>query len=93
MKKKNFNKKMGERVSFIRRVLNIKQNQLASIINVTPQQISKYENGQDKIKQEKLLIICNKFNIPFDVFFNAKDNLELLRYITNNFKNLNKNNV
>lgn len=89
MKQNNFNKKIGERIAFLRRVLNIKQSQLALITNVTSQQMSKYETGQNQINQEKLLIICKKFNIPFDVFFNAKDKLELLRYITNNFKNLN----
>ena len=54
--KKCFYKNVGETIKNIRQSLGITQSELAEKLNITPQQVSKYENGEDKVS---ICILCN----------------------------------
>lgn len=55
-----------ERIQELRKKNNLTQEQLANALNITPQSISKWENGLSTPDLEMLLNIANKFNVSCD---------------------------
>lgn len=56
----------AENLKFIRKERNITQEQLAEILDVTRQAVSKWESGNGYPETEKLLIISNKLSVSLD---------------------------
>ncbi|MDE6386163.1 MAG: helix-turn-helix domain-containing protein, partial [Eubacterium sp.] len=55
-----------ENLVFLRKSLNLSQEELAEKINVTRQAISKWENGQSTPDMDTILLLCDYFNVTAD---------------------------
>ena len=56
----NFNKHLGNKLKLRRLALGLTQTKVAKAINVTFQQIQKYEKGTNKVPLDKLLMIAER---------------------------------
>ncbi|MTC58467.1 helix-turn-helix domain-containing protein [Providencia rustigianii] len=64
------NEKIGNFIRNARVSKGLSEKELASLISVSQQQISRYERGISTLSIENILIILNALNIPFDEFSN-----------------------
>lgn len=62
------NKKIGSFIRNERVGKGVSEKELASLISVSQQQISKYERGISTLSIKNILMILNALNIPFDKF-------------------------
>jgi len=62
-------KLIGARLRTRRKLLSMSQRDLGSIINITFQQIQKYENGKNKISAVRLIDFCSVLKVPITYFF------------------------
>lgn len=61
---------IGQTVKRLRKLNGYSQQDLANMVNVTFQQIQKYENGKNRISASRLYEIMSEFNIqPSDFFY------------------------
>jgi transcriptional regulator with XRE-family HTH domain len=65
-------KKIGEIIKDLRKKENLTQKELADILGVTYQAVSKWENNKNIPDIEIIKVICNKFNIDINDFLNIK---------------------
>ena len=65
----NFNKHLGSRLKLRRLALGLTQTKVAKAINVTFQQIQKYEKGTNGVSSIRLLQLSNYLKIPISYFF------------------------
>ena len=70
---------VGEKISQLRKKMGLSQEELAEKLNVTRQTISKWETNQSSPDFEKIVPLCDLFEITTD---------ELLRGKSENIKNL-----
>ena len=66
----------AENLKYIRKERNITQEQLAEILEVSRQAISKWESGGGYPETEKLIAISQKLNVSIDYLLNEKTNQE-----------------
>ncbi|MCK2169088.1 helix-turn-helix domain-containing protein [Thalassospira xiamenensis] len=60
---------VAERIKMLRKVLSIKQRQLADLFEISPQQIQKFEAGRDRYKAGHLHLLSQMFGVEIDFFF------------------------
>ena len=65
----NFNKHLGSKLKLRRLVLGLTQTKVAKAINVTFQQIQKYEKGTNGVSSIRLLQLSNYLKVPINYFF------------------------
>ena len=65
----NFNKHLGSKLKLRRLALGLTQTKVAKAINVTFQQIQKYEKGTNGVSSIRLLQLANYLRVPVDYFF------------------------
>jgi len=65
----NFNKHLGSRLKIRRLALGLTQTKVAKAINVTFQQIQKYEKGTNGVSSIRLLQLANYLKVPVNYFF------------------------
>ena len=65
----NFNKHLGGKLKLRRLALGLTQTKVAKAINVTFQQIQKYEKGTNGVSSIRLLQLSNYLKIPISYFF------------------------
>ena len=65
----NFNKHLGNKLKMRRLSLGLTQTKVAKAINVTFQQIQKYEKGTNGVSSIRLLQLSNYLKVPIDYFF------------------------
>ena len=65
----NFNKHLGSKLKLRRLALGLTQTKVAKAINVTFQQIQKYEKGSNGVSSIRLLQLSNYLKIPINYFF------------------------
>ena len=65
----NFNKHLGSKLKLRRLALGLTQTKVALAINVTFQQIQKYEKGTNGVSSIRLLQLSNYLKVPIDYFF------------------------
>ena len=65
----NFNKHLGSKLRMRRLALGLTQTKVAQAINVTFQQIQKYEKGTNGVSSNRLLQLSNYLKVPIDYFF------------------------
>ena len=65
----NFNKHLGEMLKKRRLALSLTQTKVAKAINVTFQQIQKYEKGINGVSSIRLLQLSNYLKVPINYFF------------------------
>ena len=65
----NFNKHLGSKLKLRRLALGLTQTKVAKAINVTFQQIQKYEKGTNGVSSIRLLQLSNYLKVPINYFF------------------------
>ena len=65
----NFNKHLGSKLKLRRLALGLTQTKVAKAINVTFQQIQKYEKGTNGVSSIRLLQLSNFLKVPINYFF------------------------
>ena len=64
---------IGEKIYNLRKKKNLSQEELASVLNVSRQTISKWETGESNPDIDKIVPLCNFFEISTDEFLRGKD--------------------
>ena len=70
---------VGGRVRVRRKFLGISQESIASAIDLTFQQVQKYERGSNRISASKLFEIGKILKVPIDYFFEGLDEGEQIQ--------------
>ena len=65
----NFNQHLGSKLKLRRLALGLTQTKVAKAINVTFQQIQKYEKGTNGVSSIRLLQLSNYLKVPISYFF------------------------
>jgi len=65
----NFNKHLGNKLKLRRLALGLTQTKVAKAINVTFQQIQKYEKGSNGVSSTRLLQLANYLKVSVNYFF------------------------
>ena len=65
----NFNRHLGSKLRMRRLALGLTQTKVAQAINVTFQQIQKYEKGTNGVSSIRLLQLSNYLKVPISYFF------------------------
>ena len=65
----NFNKHLGSKLKLRRLSLALTQTKVEKAINVTFQQIQKYEKGTNGVSSIRLLQLSNYLKVPINYFF------------------------
>ena len=65
----DFNRHLGSKLRIRRLALGLTQTKVAQAINVTFQQIQKYEKGTNGVSSIRLLQLSNYLKVPIDYFF------------------------
>ena len=84
----NFNKHLGSKLKLRRLALGLTQTKVAKAINVTFQQIQKYEKGTNGVSSIRLLQLANFLKVPVNYFFE-----DFSEYLTNLEKSQETNKV
>ena len=74
----NFNRHLGLKLRMRRLSLGLTQTKVAQAINVTFQQIQKYEKGTNGVSSIRLLQLSNYLKVPINYFFE-----DFSEYLTN----------
>lgn len=70
---------IGDKLREIRKRRGLTQEQLAEMVDVTFQQIQKYENGMTKLNTDRLQAVAQALSVPVAAFFdNDEENERLL---------------
>ena len=72
------NKFIGQQITLFRKEKKISRTKFAKILDISQQQLSKYEDGSNRISFAKLIIIAQTFKVDINYFYEGL------------FKNLNK---
>ena len=65
----NFNKHLGNKLKMRRLALGLTQTKVAKAINVTFQQIQKYEKGTNGVSSNRLMQLSQFLKVPIIYFF------------------------
>jgi len=65
----NFNKHLGNKLKLRRLALGLTQTKVAQAINVTFQQIQKYEKGTNGVSSNRLMQLSQFLKVPIIYFF------------------------
>ena len=60
---------IGANLRNLRRRAGLSQSELGHSLNVTFQQVQKYENGQNRLPVEKLYVLKHLYDVPYEYFF------------------------
>ncbi len=63
-KNKNIAENIGKNIRYFRKLQGFSLLELASKIGISPQQLQKYETGNNRISAEKLLEVANALKTP-----------------------------
>ena len=74
----NFNKHLGSKLRMRRLALGLTQTKVAIAINVTFQQIQKYEKGTNGISSLRIMQLSNFLKVPVVYFFEDYQSIENL---------------
>ena len=66
---KNFNTHLGKKLRMRRLSLGLTQTKVANAINVTFQQIQKYEKGTNGVSSSRLMQLANFLKVPITYFY------------------------
>ena len=93
----NFNKHLGNKLKLRRLALGLTQTKVAQAINVTFQQIQKYEKGTNGISSLRIMQLANFLKVPVVYFFedypsynNSTTDLEKIEAVDLNYSFLAK---
>lgn len=69
---------IGKNLRHLRNRANLTQKELAWLLDITFQQVQKYERGENRFPIEKLHILKNHLGVPYQVFFYGLDERDAL---------------
>jgi transcriptional regulator with XRE-family HTH domain len=69
--KKITSREIGEAIKRRRRELGISQERLAEILDVSYQQVQRYENGANKLNAENIQLMAGALSVPITFFFSS----------------------
>lgn len=80
---------LGDRIQQLRKGIGLSQEQLAEIVGVSRQAISKWETDQSSPDLDKIVLLCKTFSVSADALFgirddNSKDTVQIESYIRTN---------
>ena len=70
---KEINKNIGKRIRFCRLNKGMTISKLAKVLNVSTQQVQKYETGKNKISTDKLIVVAKTLNKDMSYFYRDLD--------------------
>ena len=73
----NFNKHLGNKLKLRRLALGLTQTKVAKAINVTFQQIQKYEKGTNGVSSSRLLQLAVFLKVPVNYFYEDYSEVKL----------------
>ena len=87
------NSNLAENLKKIRKENNLSQEDLASILGVSRQAISKWESKVSYPEMDKIVLLCKKFNLNIDDLLHkdikeVKDNINVQNKIKANFNKI-----
>lgn len=80
------NKVVGNRLKDRRVMLGLNQAELGKRLNISGQQIHKYEAGIDQLSAPKIYELCSIFQIPPSYFFDDVEEYQLAESETGDFQ-------
>lgn len=83
------NQHLGKKLRLRRTSLGLTQTQVAKAINVTFQQIQKYEKGTNGVSSARLLQLANFLKVPIKYFFEDYQDFTSNQEASTDNKNLN----
>ena len=83
------NQHLGKKLRLRRTSLGLTQTQVAKAINVTFQQIQKYEKGTNGVSSARLLQLANFLKVPIKYFFEDYQDFASNQEASTDNKNLN----
>ena len=88
----NFNKHLGNKLKMRRLALGLTQTKVAKAINVTFQQIQKYEKGINGVSSVRLLQLAGYLKVPINYFYDGySEYLSDLNKTAGNYMSVNYN--
>jgi transcriptional regulator with XRE-family HTH domain len=66
---------VGLKIREFRRNAGVTQEVLAEMLDVTPQQVQKYESGANKLNTDRLQQVAQALKVPVQAFFMSSDSL------------------
>jgi transcriptional regulator with XRE-family HTH domain len=85
----NFNIRLGKKLRLVRLSLGLTQTKVAQAINVTFQQIQKYEKGTNGVSSSRLMQLSQFLKTPINYFYEEHKNFNDINSIKNSFEDLN----
>ncbi len=85
----NFNVHLGKKLRMRRLSLGLTQTKVAQAINVTFQQIQKYEKGTNGVSSNRLMQLSNYLKVPITYFFEDFKDFKEIKDIGNDNLDLN----
>ena len=85
----NFNLHLGKKLRMRRLSLGLTQTKVAEAINVTFQQIQKYEKGTNGVSSNRLMQLSNYLKVPITYFFEDFKNFNDIKNTQNDNEDLN----
>lgn len=64
---------IGAKIKARRKALGISQEKLAEALNVSYQQVQRYENGLNLLNVEKIQVIAQYLDLPVNYFFGEEE--------------------
>ena len=83
----DLDKHIGLRLKMRRILMNMTQEDLAQKLNITFQQVQKYEKAINRVSASRLYEIAHILNINITYFFEGYGNDSVIKEETNNVKN------
>ncbi len=72
-------KEIGTKIKKRRIKLGITQEQLAETLDVTYQQVQRYENGSNRLNVENIQLIADILSLPVSHFFESDEKVMIVR--------------
>ena len=85
----NFNRHLGSKLRIRRLALGLTQTKVAQAINVTFQQIQKYEKGTNGISSLRIMQLANFLKVPVVYFYEDFSSYEGESYANETIENFN----
>lgn len=79
---------IGERISKVRKELNLSQRELCKMADITEVSLSRYENGSRMPKAEVLARLADVLNVSTDYLIGVTDEKTILNSMSNNAEDL-----
>jgi len=64
---------IGNKIKWLRIENGASRTHVAAVMGVTQQQVSKYENGKDRVSASRLILLARSFNKPLSYFVDAEE--------------------